>query len=198
MIETAPFLPGEPRHVDGLVALFGAASSPCYCRYWHFTGDKNAWLERCYAESGRNEAELREAAAQRSEEASGVVALEGQQLVGWAKVAPHGVTQKFYEQRYYRGLPVLRERSTEGLYIIGCLLVHPEHRGKRVGHALVKRAVEYARDRGAKVLEAFPRRTAERVPDEQHWMGIESAFVEAGFTIVEATPPYPVYRVLFS
>ena len=197
VLKTLPFSPDDPRHIGGLAALFPASSSPCYCRYWHFPGDKNAWLERCYVDAGRNEAELREAAAQGSEEAQGVVAFAGGELVGWAKVAPSGGMKKFYEQRYYRGLQVLQGRPTEGVFTVGCLLVHPEHRGRRVAHALVKEAVALARARGAAALEAFPRRTEGRVSDEEHWMGPESAFLEAGFAVVEASPPYPVYRVEF-
>jgi GNAT superfamily N-acetyltransferase len=195
VLTTRAFLPGDPGDIQGLTALFEASSCPCYCRYWHFPGDKNAWLERCYVDAGRNEAELREAARQRSDEASGVVALAGEQLVGWAKVAPSGVVRKFYEQRYYRGLPVLRGRPAEGVFVVGCLLVHPQHRGARVAHALVQEAVAFARARGAQALEAFPRRTEGRVSDEEHWMGPEHAFTEAGFTAAEATPPYPVYRI---
>ena len=28
-------------------ALFDAAGSPCFCRFWHFTGTNNEWLDRC-------------------------------------------------------------------------------------------------------------------------------------------------------
>lgn len=198
MIATAPFLPGDPHHLDGLTALFEASSCPCYCRYWHFSGDKNAWLERCYVDAGRNEAELREAAAQGSAETSGVVAFAEQKLVGWLKVAPSGALRKFYEQRYYRGLSVLQGRPTEGVFTIGCLLVHPQHRGNQVATALVQAAIEFARAQGARALEAFPRRTEGRVSDEEHWMGPESPYLQAGFSAVEATPPYPVYRIELS
>jgi GNAT superfamily N-acetyltransferase len=195
VLTTSPFCPEDPAHVDGLAALFAASDCRCYCRYWHFPGDKNAWLERCYVDAGRNEAELREAAARGSDEAAGVVALHDGKLVGWAKVAPSAAVKKFYEQRYYRGLPVLQGRPSPGVHAVGCLLVHPEHRGQRVAHALVREAVALARRQGATALEAFPRRTEGRVSDEEHWMGPEGAFLEAGFQAVEPSPPYPVYRI---
>lgn len=194
-IHTLPFAGEQPAHVDGLAALFVAANCPCYCRYWHFTGDKNDWQKRCFVDEGDNEAELRAAAAARSDEALGVVAFDGDTLVGWAKVAPADVVTKFYEQRYYRGLTVLRERPTDGVFTVGCLLVHPGWRHRRVAHALALAAVDLARARGARSLEAFPRRTDSTVSDEQHWMGPESAFLHAGFEAVDPTPPYPVYRL---
>lgn len=194
-LTTLPFSPPDPAHVDGLTALFSAADCPCYCRYWHFTGDKNAWQERCFVDVGRNEAELREAARQSNDEASGVVAFAGDALIGWCKVTPSASVRKFYEQRYYRGLAVLRGRPTEGVFVIGCMLVHPSHRHQRVAHALALEAVKFARDRGATALEAFPRRTEGAVSDEEQWMGPEKALIAAGFEAVEATPPYPVYRL---
>ncbi|HEX4515130.1 MAG TPA: N-acetyltransferase, partial [Polyangiaceae bacterium] len=48
-----------PRHLDALADLFRACECPCFCRYWHFEGDKNAWLERCALTPAINEAELR-------------------------------------------------------------------------------------------------------------------------------------------
>ena len=38
----------EAGHTDALLALFERTSTPCHCQYWHFTGDKNAWLERLF------------------------------------------------------------------------------------------------------------------------------------------------------
>lgn len=192
-LTTAPFDAGL--HLDGLTRLFAASECPCYCRYWHFQGDKNAWLERCYVDAGRNEAELREAAAQGDDGASGVVALEGGEVVGWAKVAPSPSLKKAYEQRYYRGLQVLQGRPSPGVFLVGCLLVHPRRRGAGVAHALVREAVAHARARGASALEALPRRTEARVSDEEHWTGPEAAYLAAGFVAVHAEPPYPVYRL---
>ena len=194
-ITTAPFDGSNPSHVDGLAALFEASHCPCYCRYWHFTGDKNDWQQRCFVDVGENERELREAAAASTDEASGVVALAAGVVVGWSKVAPAAVVTKFYEQRYYRGLNVLRSRPTDGVFTVGCMLVHPSFRQQGVAHALALAAVDLARARGAASLEAFPRWTESRVSDEQHWMGPEDAFREAGFTAVDPTPPYPVYRL---
>jgi len=39
--------PAGPEHEAGLRALFAAASSNCFCRFWHFDGTNNDWLDRC-------------------------------------------------------------------------------------------------------------------------------------------------------
>ncbi len=46
-------------HTEGLLTLFEAAGSGCFCNYWHFEGDKNAWLEQCYLKPEENRAALR-------------------------------------------------------------------------------------------------------------------------------------------
>jgi GNAT superfamily N-acetyltransferase len=175
-----------------LAALFERSACPCYCRYWHFTGDKNAWLERCAHRVADNEAEMRAAIAQRSEQMSGVVALASGTVVGWMKLCDASAIQKLYDQRIYRGLPCFSgDRS--GTLSVGCFLVDPEHRRRNVAHTLLAKGIDLARERGAKRIEAFPRR-ARDVSDGELWMGPVDAFVRAGFKEVHGFAPYPVLR----
>ena len=53
--------PLDGSNVDALIALFEASYSTCFCRYWHFTGNKNEWLERGAFRPEENIAELRAA-----------------------------------------------------------------------------------------------------------------------------------------
>jgi GNAT superfamily N-acetyltransferase len=188
------FDPHDEAQLSGLRALFEASACACYCRYWHFAGDKNDWQERCSILHGENERELAAAARARSDEARGVVALAGGVVVGWAKVAPAEGLKKLYDQRYYRGLAVLGG-AREGVFTVGCMLVHPEHRGRGVTQALARAAVALAREAGARSIEAFPRVVEGRAHDEELWMGPASALREAGFTPVHAELPYPVLRL---
>lgn len=184
-----------PGHADGLAALFHAAGSPCFCRFWHFTGTNNDWLDRCANAPGENERELREALASGSPEARGVVAIERATgtLAGWMKVAPVPALKKAYDRRLYRNLPCF-EGDRAGVFAIGCFLVHPEHRKRALSTALVRGAVEIAPSWGARTLEAFPRRPKEPVRDDELWTGPMGAFERNGFEEVHAFEPYPVLR----
>lgn len=190
--------PASPAHADRLVALFGRDASACFCRFWHFEGDRNAWLARCAFEAGANEAELRAGLEARSDEARGLVAIAadepGAPVVGWMKLAPRASVPKLYEQRFYRGLPVLQAEPAPGTFAIGCMLVDPARRRRGVARALVAGAVRLAPAWGARVLEAFPRRAPEGAHDADYWMGPERAFLDAGFVAVHDAPPYPVLR----
>jgi GNAT superfamily N-acetyltransferase len=186
-------VPAGPEHAAGLAALFEAAGSRCYCRFWHFTGTNNAWLERCGLAPEENRAELEAALAAGSDEARGVVALAGEALIGWLKVAPAAVMRKAYDRRLYRGLPCF-DGDRDGVFLIGCALVHPEHRRRGVATALVAGAVRIAPAWGARALEALPRRPREPVSDEELWTGPAGAFAASGFTEAQAFDPYPVLR----
>jgi GNAT superfamily N-acetyltransferase len=180
-------------HTAGLVALFEAAGSPCYCRFWHFAGANNAWLDRCANAPGENRAELEAGLASGNDEARGVIGLVGGAVVGWLKVAPATVMRKAYERRLYKALPCF-EGNREGVFLVGCALVHPAHRRQGVATALVAGAVALAPSWGARALEALPRRPREAVSDEELWTGPMGAYAANGFVEVSAFEPYPVLR----
>lgn len=185
-----------PRHAAGLCALFEAAGSRCYCRYWHFEGDKNAWLERCATAPGDSRAELERGLEAGAADARGVVALapgSPERVVGWMKVAPAAAVPKLYGQRLYRGLPCF-QGDRAGVYVIGCALVDPATRRRGAATALVAGAIRIAAGWGASALEALPRRPREAVSDEELWTGPISAYLCNGFVEVHAFEPYPVLR----
>jgi GNAT superfamily N-acetyltransferase len=189
----------RPEHEAGLLALFEASGSRCYCRFWHFEGTSNAWLDRCANATSENRAAFSAALAQGSDEARGVIAIapKGQDqheaLVGWLKVAPASVMKRAYERKLYRGLPCF-EGNREGVFLIGCALVHPKHRHRGVSTAMVAGAVALAPAWGARALEALPRRPREPVSDDELWTGPMGAYAKNGFVEVSAFEPYPVLR----
>jgi GNAT superfamily N-acetyltransferase len=184
-----------PAHAEGLVALFNAAGVPCFCRFWHFTGTNNDWLDRCANAAAENERELREALASGSPEAQGVVAIDRASgvVAGWTKVAPVTSMKKAYDRRLYKDLPCFAG-DRAGVLTIGCFLVHPDHKKRGLSGALVRGAVAIAPSWGARALEAFPRRPREPVRDDELWTGPMKAFASSGFVEVSTFDPYPVLR----
>ncbi len=194
MTSTLTIESAGPEHGGRLAALFEAAGSPCYCRFWHFTGTNNGWLEKCATAPEENRAELEASLRSGDGEARGVVALdETSAIVGWLKVAPLSVMKKAYDRRLYRNLPCFAG-DREGVFAIGCALVHPAHRKKGVAQLLVDGAVRLAPAWGARSLEAFPRRPSAAVSDEELFAGPVSVFERAGFVEVHDFAPYPVLR----
>ena len=184
-----------PEHASGLVALFERSGVGCFCRYWHFTGDKNAWQERCAFSPETNRDQMVSALGEGSDEMRGVVALStgSDEVVGWLKVSPAHALRKLYDQRPYRGLPVLGGDLSE-VFTVGCALVDPAFRRKKVASQMIEHAVQVARDAGARAIDAFPFEAPE--PDDALlWMGPSGAFRQAGWSEIARIGPYPVLRL---
>lgn len=178
---------------DGLARLFERANHRCHCRYWHFAGTSDEWLGRVFGSPDVNESEFRAALVSGSPEARGVVAIAGETVVGWMKLAPAQNVEKLYSQRIYRRLPCF-DSNRDGVVTVGCLLVDPERRREGIASQLIAAGVEEARKTGAVAIEAFPY-SGESPQDHQLWTGPEQAFAAHGFTRVNEFDPYPVLRL---
>ena len=190
-------------HADGLLALFESAGSGCFCQYWYFEGDKNAWLERCYIKPEENRAAL--VARLARPELCGVVARSARgELCGWMNVSRAGSVPRLYDQRVYRSLPCFQGGAGEGelsdrenVFAVACCYVAEAERGRGVGRALLATAIAEVRNAGGSALEAFPRATpeGERLRADEVWLGPEAMFMSMGFTPVSDFRPYPVLRL---
>jgi GNAT superfamily N-acetyltransferase len=182
-----------PEHSAALIAFFAREQVPCQCRYWHFSGDKNAWLERCYVFPEKNAAELDAALHDASEPLEGVVALDGERVIGWMKLTRAAHVAKLYDQRLYRGLPIF-SGDRQGVFTVGCFLIDSEQRRRGIATRLLALGVELARAAGATAIEAFPRR-GEGLAAEEQWTGPFTLFERQGFRTVHEFQPYPVLRL---
>jgi len=117
----------------------------------------------------------------RREVAPGVLAYEGDEVVGWAAVAPRAE------------LPVARSKliptlDDQPVWSIICVRGRAGHRGRGAAQALVEGAFEYAVEKGAPVVEAYPVDNAgQKVDLTMAFVGLLHVFERAGFTKVADT-----------
>lgn len=182
-----------PQHRGALQALLSGHSYGCFCQWWHFPGDKNAWQLQC-AEPDTNAQAMRRQLETAAPEMHGFVALRDEQAIGWLKLSEAQCVPKLYDQRLYRGLPCF-DGDRSGIFTVGCFLVSDEHRRTGVARALLQHAVAWARTRGAKAIEAFPHRAAQHPAGL--WLGPHELYQELGFQTVHSFEPYPVLRLVF-
>ena len=182
-------------NLDAFEALFRASDSACFCRYWHFTGDKNAWLERCALSPDDSLHEQRGAVALAKDEARGLLAFDGDgdHAIGWMKLTPRAVVPKLRRLPVYRALDL---GPDDGVFAIGCFLVHPAHRERGVARALLAAANAHVRGWGGRAIEAYPRRTTEPMHPEQAMQGPLGTFLAQGYVEIGGETPYPVLRKL--
>jgi len=178
-------------HASALADLFRACESACFCRYWHFDGDKNAWLERCALSPEKNEAEMRDDLARDAPRARGLVALDEARAVGWMKLAPRDALPKLRARRDLRALDL---GDDDRVLSIGCMLVRPDARGRGVARDLVVAGVAHAERVRARAIEAYPHAARDLGPHEV-WMGPCALFASLGFKHVTGDPIYPVMRL---
>jgi GNAT superfamily N-acetyltransferase len=106
----------------------------------------------------------------------GVLAYDGDEVVGWAAVAPRSE------------LPF--ERSTKiphvddlAVWSVWCIRVRPGHRGEGISHALLGGAVDYARSKGAPAVEGYPvDNKGKKVDTTMAYVGTRGLFEKCGFT----------------
>jgi GNAT superfamily N-acetyltransferase len=176
-----------------LLALFARAGVSCHCRYWHFEGTKNDWLERSAFRPEESAAELACAVREeRSNDGRGVVVLEGSEVVAWGKLFPKAAAKKLLKQGPYNAYS---QTHTPDTWCLGCVLVDPARRRQGVARALVGGLAEAGRALGAKAIEAYPRVGHGPVSDEELWMGIAAHLEASAFVTVSGEAPYPVYRL---
>ena len=113
--------------------------------------------------------------------APGVLAYDGDEVVGWAAVAPRSE------------LPVARSTKIPRVddlpvWSVICLRVRPGHRGRGISHVLLDGAVDHARSHGAPAVEGYPvDNQGERVDLTMAYVGTRAVFERAGFTKVADT-----------
>lgn len=111
----------------------------------------------------------------------GVLAYDGDDVVGWAAVAPRA------ETTFARSRTIPRVDDREA-WSVWCIRVRPGHRGQGISHALLAGAVEFARSHGASVIEGYPVDNGGRKVDlTMAYVGTRALFEKAGFRMVADT-----------
>lgn len=111
----------------------------------------------------------------------GVLAYDGDEVVGWAAVAPRAETT-FARNRK---IPHIDDLD---VWSVWCIRVRPGHRRSGISHHLLRGAVEHARAHGAPAVEGYPvDNRGERVDQTMAYVGTRALFEQAGFTEVCGT-----------
>jgi len=172
-------LPLTPERIPDLAALFDQGGDPrwCWCAYFRVRG--RTWSN---STPGQNRKVLEGAVADgdKVDRAPGLVAYDGDEVVGWVSVGP----RTDYERLTYS--TVLAPVDEQPVWSIVCFVVGRRSRGQGVARALLEAAIDHARDHGATILEAYPvdvpSRT--RVASANVYQGTLSMFERAGFEVV--------------
>ena len=155
----------------------------CWCQYWRLRAKDFAALRVPQLRE-----RLRDQAS--SDGPPGLVAFDGDRAVGWVSLGPRAEFERIVRSKV---IPTIDERP---VWSIVCFTVSGTARGRGVGRVLLEAAVEYARERGAETLEAYPVMVDDgpSVSPESVFTGTLPMFERAGFNVVAERASDPSSR----
>lgn len=111
----------------------------------------------------------------------GVLAYDGDQVVGWAAVHPRADTSFATSRK-------IPHFDDQAVWSVWCIRVRPGHRRRGISHSLLAGAVDFARQSGAPAIEGYPvDNQGQKIDLTMAYVGTRSLFEKAGFTKVADT-----------
>lgn len=194
MADALQIHPLTPERLPDLAALFGQGGDPkwCWCASFRV---RSLDFTKANPAANRRVLERAMVATAQEQRAPGLIAYRDGEAIGWVSLGPRDDYERLRHSK------VLAPVDDSPVWSIVCFVVGRRARGQGVAAALLEAAVEYARNRGATLLEAYPVETdAGRIPSANAYMGTLRMFERAGFEVVErrqanrATAVRPIVR----
>ena len=165
------FVPVTKNRWSDFETLFGerGACGGCWCMLWRLTrkefesqkGEGNRQAMQAIVDSG---------------EIPGILGIFRGQPVVWCSVAPRDHFPALGRSRILKPLDELP------VWSISCLFVEKNYRRKGLSTRIIKAAVDYVKNKGGSVVEAYPvEPKKDKMPDAFAWTGLASAYTKAGF-----------------
>lgn len=128
---------------------------------------------------------------------SGLIAYLGDEPVGWCAVEPRTAYEGLLRNQRVPWTGRDEDKSDPTVWAVTCLYTRKGYRRRGVSRALAVAAVTFARDRGARALEAYPI-TSTDVITEELGVGLPPVYAAAGLREVShPTPRRLVMRIDF-
>ena len=189
MTESIRVIPANEASWADLEAVFGTRgpSSVCWCQRYKLA-PKEAFKHFPPEDRAMRLHEQTNAGHPAADTTTGLVAYVDGEAAGWCAVEPrpaYGGLLRVYRTPW-EGRN--EDRADGSVWAITCVLVRPGFRKRGVAHALAAAAVDHARARGARAVEAYPMRSeiGEVTWDEIH-VGAQSVYASAG--MIEVSRP---------
>jgi GNAT superfamily N-acetyltransferase len=192
-------VPANQASWEDIQAVFGMRGYTASCQCQWFKTGRSAWVV-----GGRDERafQLRvqtDAGHPESDTTSGLIAYLDGEPVGWCAVESRTAYPRLLPRRV-----MLAERGEdpddESVWAVTCFVTRAGFRRRGLMYPLARAAVDFARDRGARALEAYPMITTagEEITWGELHVGSRTVFEAAGMTeVARATLRRVVMRIDF-
>jgi GNAT superfamily N-acetyltransferase len=179
--EDLRIVPANQASWQDLAAIFGTAdyASRCLCQWLKVTGW--SWRDSTQAERSASLRDQTGCDDPNAPGTSGLVAYLDGRPVGWVAVEPRTAYPKLRTSRIpWRDRD--EDKDDDGVWAVTCFVVRKGYRGRGLTYPLARATVAFARERGARALEAYPMITQpgkEITWGELH-VGARQVFEDAG------------------
>ncbi|MEJ1092802.1 GNAT family N-acetyltransferase [Microbacterium istanbulense] len=125
----------------------------------------------------------------------GLVAYVDGEAAGWIRIGPRTAQLRIPNTKAIAAA-THEPLDDPTVWAVTCFVVRREHRGQGLTSALLRSAIEYAHDSGARIIEGYPVDTSHgRVPSNDLFHGALPTFLNEGF---QQIAPLTRGRVLVS
>ena len=184
-------LPLTPERMADLDSVFRArgcsVAKNCYCMYYRRTGNPAG------PKAGESRTSINRDAIARlaeSETPPGLLGYRDGKPVGWVSLGPRTDFARLANS------PTMRSVDEWPVWSIVCFVVPSEYRKQGIAHELLAAAIDFARARGATLLEAYPVDRDAPEPPNASWFGSATMFAKAGFAeVARNRPTRPIVRL---
>jgi GNAT superfamily N-acetyltransferase len=176
-------VPANEARCDDLQAVFGTRGAAAYCQCQRYKlRPKEAFRKFPVEERARRLREQTACGRPESATTSGLVAFLGDDPVGWCAVEPRPAYEGLVRNNRVPWEGRDEDKADDTVWAVTCVFVRAGFRGRGIAYGLVRAAVEFARGRGARALEAYPLLTTrgQQIAWDEIHVGTRSIFAAAG------------------
>jgi len=174
-----------PERWSDLENLFGkrGACGGCWCMWWRLA--RKEFIENKGEGNRRSLKSIVDSGG-----VPGIIAYHNDQPVGWCALGPRETYSTLERSR------ILKRVDEKQTWSVVCFFIARQFRHKGVTINLLKAAVDFALQRGARIVEGYPTETKRgRLPDPFVYMGVASTFRKAGFAeVIRRSEARPIMR----
>lgn len=197
--EQLTIVPANEASWADLVAVFGTTDYACRCLCQRFKVVGWFWRDTTKEERAAMLQAQTACGDPNAAATSGLVAYVGDEPAAWVAVEPRTAYPKLRTSRItWKGRD--EDKDDDGIWAVTCLVVRKSYRGRGLTYPLARATIDFARERGARALEAYPMITVpgkEITWGEMH-VGARQVFEDAGFEqITHPTARRVVMRIDF-
>ena len=184
---TVSVVPANAARWEDLQAIFGTRgmAARCQCQRYKLR-PRESFRSFPVEERARRLRGQTDCGHPESGTTSGLVAYLDGEPVGWCAVEPRTAYEGLVRNNRVPWEGRTEDKADDSVWAVTCLFARAGFRTRGVSRALACAAVDFARDRGARAIEAYPITTKDVITEELH-VGTPSVFADAG--LVEVSRP---------